>query len=78
MNLLKTYFKVLKKIILEPLGKEILKYDTQKSFDCFIQCKDDHKVWQAFVFLLNGTIMELIRNYCAETDYTPTPYGFSE
>ena len=78
MNWLKTYFKVLEKIILEPLGKEILKYDTQKSFDYFIQCKDNHKAWQAFDIFLNGTIMELIRIYCAETDDTPTPYGFLE
>ena len=78
MNLLKTYFKVLEKIILEPLGKEILKYDTQKLFDYFIQCKDNHKAWQAFDIFLNGTIMELIRIYCAETDDTPTPYGFLE
>ena len=78
MNLLKTYFKVLEKIILEPLGKEILKYDTPKLFDYFIQCKDNHKAWQAFDIFLNGTIMELIRIYCAETDDTPTPYGFLE
>ena len=45
MNLLKTYFKILEKIILEPLGKEILKYDTQKLFDYFIQCKDNHIAW---------------------------------
>ena len=48
MNLLKTYFKVLKKNILEPFGKEILKYVNQKSFDYFIQCKDNHKAWQVF------------------------------
>ena len=29
MNMLKTFFKITEKIILEPLGKEILKYDTQ-------------------------------------------------
>ena len=78
MNLLKTYYKVLEKIILEPLGIEILKYDTQKLFDYFMQCKDNHKEWQAFDIFLNGTIMELIRIYCAETDDTPTPYSFLE
>ena len=78
MNLLKTYFKVLEKIILEPLGKEILKHDTQKSFDYFIQCKDNQKAWQVFDIFLNGTIMELIRICCAEADDTPTPYDILE
>ena len=78
MHVLKTYFKVLEKIILEPLGKEILKYDTRKSFDYFIQCKDNHKPWQAFGIFLNGAIIELIRIYYVETDDTPTPYGFLE
>ena len=74
MNLLKTFFKITEKIILEPLGKEILKYDI--SFDYLINCKDNHKAWQAFDIFLNGTIMKLIRMYRAEEINTPTPIGF--
>ena len=76
MNLLETFFKITEKIILEPLGKEILKYNTQKSFYYFINCKDNHKAWQAFDIFLNGTVMELIRMYCAEEINTPTPIRF--
>ena len=57
----------------------MLKHNTQKLFDYFIQCKENHKVWKAFdIFFLNGAIMELIRIYCAETDNTPTSCGFLE
>ena len=52
IKLLKTYFRVLKKNILEPLGNEILKYVTQKLFDYIIQYKDNHKAWQAFDTLM--------------------------
>ena len=65
MNLLKMFFKITEKIILEPLGKEILKCDTQKSFDYFIHCKDNHKAWQAFDIFLNGTRNNDYR--CSET-----------
>ena len=76
MNLLKTFFKITEKIILEPLGKEILRYNTQKSFDYFINCKDNHKTWQTFDLFLNGKIMELSRMYCAKEINTPTLIGF--
>ena len=76
MNLLKKFFKITEKIILDPLGKEILKYDTQKSFDYYINCKDNHKAWQAFDIFLNVTVIELIRVYCAKEINTPTPIGF--
>ena len=76
VNLLKTFFKIPEKIILEPLGKEILRYNTQKSFDYFINFKDNHKTWQAFDVFLNGKIMELIRINCAKEINTPTLIGF--
>ena len=76
MNLLKTFFKITEKIILEPLGKEILKHNTQKSVDYFINFKDNRKAWQGFDIFLNGTITELIRMYCAKKINTPTLIGF--
>ena len=54
MNLLKTAFQINWKIILEPLGKKIVRYGTQKSFDYFINSKDNHRVWQAFDIFLMG------------------------
>ena len=68
MNQLKTLFKILDAILLEPL-------DTVKSYQYFLDCKDNHKSWQAFEVLLHGTVMELIRIYCAE-EKSPTPLGF--
>ena len=42
------------------LSKEISKYNSQKSFDSFTNCKDNYKEWQAFDIFLNGTIMKSI------------------
>ena len=77
MNQLKTFFTVLDKIMLEPLGKMVLNFETQQAYNYFRQCKDNHKAWQAFEVFLHGTIMELIRLYCAK-EKDPTPLGFLE
>ena len=61
MNMLKSLFKFGDKILLEILGQNVLKYDTLKSYDYFIRCKDNHKAYQALEILLIGTTMELIR-----------------
>ena len=60
------------------LGSEVLKFRSPKSFQYFINCKDNHKAWQGFEIFLHGTIMELIHLYCAETTTKPTPFGFME
>ena len=39
MNQLKSIFKVLDKIMLEPLGKEVLNFESLKAFDYFIRGK---------------------------------------
>ena len=75
MNQLKTFFNVLDKIMLEPLGKMVLNFETQQAYNYFRQCKDNHKAWQAFEVFLHGTIMELICLYCAK-EKEPTPLGF--
>lgn len=43
MNKIKTLFKILDKIILEPLGKDVLTFNTLKSYQYFTDCKDNHK-----------------------------------
>ena len=63
MNEMKTFFKILDKILLEPLGKEVLHFESQKSYNFFLNCKDTHKAWQAFEILLHCTIMEIIKLY---------------
>ena len=64
--------------MLELLAKNVFKFDTAKSYKYFLDCKDNHKAWQAFETLLHGTVMELIHVYCSETTLVslPTPLGF--
>ena len=77
MNMMKGLCKFGNKVCLNVLGQDVLKYDTLKSYNYFIQCKDTHKSYQALEIFLIGTCMELIRVYGAETN-TPTPLGFLE
>lgn len=78
MNQIKMPFKILDKIILEPLGKEALDFKTVKSYQYFIDCKDNHKAWQAFEITLHGTNMGLIRliRLCYLESESPFPPGF--
>lgn len=78
MNQIKMPFKILDKIILEPLGKEALDFKTVKSYQYFIDCKDNHKAWQAFEITLHGTNMGLIRliRLCCLESESPFPTSF--
>ena len=67
MNQLKTFFKVLDKVCGETLGKEVLNFNTPKSYAYFIDCKDTHKAWQSLEIFLHGTTMELL-NYMHKTN----------
>ena len=76
MNMLKCLFKLCDKIIFDVLGQDVLKFDSFKSYDYFIKCKDNHKSYQVLEIFLFGTIMELIRFYSLECSDRPTPSGF--
>ena len=76
MNMLKTLFKVGDKVLFDLLGKDVLQFDTNKSYNYFIDCKDNHKAYQALEIFLFGTSMELIRLYSSETTEAPSPLGF--
>ena len=75
VNQIKTLFKILDEIILEPVGKEVLDFNTVKSYRYFIDCKDNHKAWQTFQNFLHGTTMELICLCCLEYE-SPFLLGF--
>ena len=77
MNMVKGLFKFSDQIFLKFLAQDVLKFDTVKSYDYFIKCKDTHKSYQAIEIMLFGTIMELIRTYGASVE-KPTPLGFLE
>ena len=49
--------------ILEPLGKEVLKFQSAKAYKFFIDAKDTHKSWQTLQIVLIGTTLELIKQF---------------
>ena len=59
MNQLKSFFKVADQIVLEPLGKEVLGFVSDKAYQYFINAKDTHKTYDALRVLLEGTAMEM-------------------
>ena len=78
MNQLKTFFKVLDHVCGDVLGNDVLQFNTPKSYKYFIDCKDNHKAWQAFEIFLHGTTMEIIRLYASElpSGVNPGVMGF--
>ena len=42
MNQMKTLFKVLDKVSLEPLGKEVLHFESPKDYNFFLNAKNTH------------------------------------
>ena len=47
--------------MLEPLGKEILHFDSPKASKFFIDAKDTHKAFQTLSILLHGTSAEFCK-----------------
>ena len=78
MNMLKSIFKLGDKIMFNVFAQEVLKFDTAKSYQYFIDCKDNHKSYQALEIFLIGTTMELIRLYSSQIEEVPTAAGFLE
>ena len=67
MNQLKTIFRILDEILLEPLGADVLNFNSKKAYDFFVNAKDTHKSWQTLQVLLIGSTMELIHQYLNDT-----------
>ena len=79
MNQLKTIFKILDRIMLEPLRKEILHFDSPKAYKFFIDAKDTLKAFQALQILLHRTSAELCKihiDYCKGNTLSVSPEGF--
>ena len=76
MNQIKTFFNVCDKIILEPLGRNVLNFSSEKAYTYFVNCKDNHKSWQSFQVLLHGTIMELFHLFEISEDEPLSPSSF--
>ena len=52
--------------ILEPLGKEVLKFQSAKAYKPFIDAKDTQS-WQTLQTVLIGTTLELIKQFKQES-----------
>ena len=76
MNQVKSFFQRLDKICLEPLGREVLNFKSNKAYDFFIHAKDNHKAWESFEIFLFGTALEIIHVYLKNTMNKPTALGF--
>ncbi|XP_057311750.1 uncharacterized protein LOC130649485 [Hydractinia symbiolongicarpus] len=76
MNQLKCFFKILDRICLELLAKDVLNIKSIAAYQYFVKCKDNHKAWQSFETFLHGTTMELLRLYDSETTGSLSPLGF--
>ena len=65
MNQIKTLFRVLDKILWEPLGKEFLCFNSPNAYQYFLYAKDTHKA--SLLVLLEGTAREMCLMYIKET-----------
>ena len=75
MNQLKTFFKIVNEICLEPLGKKVLHFQSPKAYKYFVDCKDNHKAWQSFEILLHVVILKVLELYRNSTCETPSALG---
>lgn len=66
MNQMKTLFKVIDKILLEPLGKEVLNFSSKAAYDYFVSATDTHKTFQSIEILLHSTTLEICKLYLNE------------
>ena len=78
MNQMKTILRIADDVLLEPLGKEVLNFNSNKAYDYFVNAKDTHKSWQAMQVLLFGTTLELLREYIREEGEQPSVLRFFE
>ena len=73
MNQMKKFFKVCDQVFMEPLGKEVFKFESNKAYDYFINAKDTHKSFQAITVLLFGATAELCHNLSKKVNVTSIP-----
>ena len=65
--------------MLEPLGKELLHFDSPKAYTFFIDVKDTHKAFQTLQILLHGTSAEFCKiyiDYCKRNMLSVSPEEF--
>ena len=78
MNQIKSLFKVLDKILLDVLAKDVLGFKSPKAYEFFVNAKDTHKAYQALLVLLEGTASEMCYLFLKNPDqrFPKTAQGF--
>ena len=77
MSQKKTLFNIGRNILLEPLAKDVLNFESPNALDCFFKCADTHKANQSLEIFLYGTALEMVYEYVPQTDEEqPTVDGF--
>ena len=78
MNQQNTLFNIARDIILEPLAKEILNFDSPNTLLYFFKCSDTRKTNQSLEIFLYGIGLEMVFTCITNTSDEPTVEGFLE
>ena len=78
MNQPKMLFNIACDIILEPLAKDVLNFDSPNALLYFFKCTDTHKTNQPLEIFLYSTALEMVFTYVSNTSDEPTVEGFLE
>ena len=60
MNQQKTLLNIACNILLEPLAKDVLNFESPNALDYFFKCVDTHKINQSLEIFLYGTALEMV------------------
>ena len=74
----KTLFNIARDIILEPLVKDVLNFDSPNTLLYLFKCADTHKTNQSLEIFLYGTAFEMVFTYISNTSDEPTMKSFLE
>ena len=68
MNQQKALFSIARNILLEPLPKYVLNFESPNVLDYFFKCADTHRTNQSLEIFLYGTDLQMVYEYVAQTD----------
>ena len=66
MNQMKTFFNIARDIIMEPLAKDVLQFESPTAIQHFFNYSDTNKTYQFLEIFFYGTALESIHTYVNE------------
>ena len=63
---------------MEPLIREVLKFESPSAYSYFMKCFDTHKVYQTLEVCVIGTALEMILLYISNSRTNTSPKRFLE